>query len=431
MNIQLDLTTTNPCQNFDAIQGIMILQDHRVLDVDQDIARIFGYNTREELLNHIDFVYALVPKNYQKLAKKHYLDAIKGQLNKGKLYSDIPTKAGNISVFSLAHIIELNHKPALQVTIIDITSVVEAERKRHENDRMYLELLRTSKQGIIIHRNFKPLLVNQSWVELTGAESIEQVLNMDSILSIVPESQRESAIKRCKSITEGSPPSFSSVIFNHCFDGSKKYFNAYDNVINWEGQKAIQVTLEDITDKVLLEKELLHRAMHDDLTQLLNRRAIYDWLKKPINNQLEMSCLLFDIDNFKAINDKYGHSVGDKVIKQLSTTIQAHVKQANGVVGRWGGEEFIAFIPEVESSQAKSIAEQVCYDFNQRIFIGFNRNKFKASVSVGVTNQCTCYSSDSINTLIRVTDDALYNAKVSGKNQVVVNPDFVCVQTIA
>ncbi|PMM56365.1 sensor domain-containing diguanylate cyclase [Vibrio splendidus] len=430
MSIQLDLTTAIPCRNFDSAQGRMTLQNHRIIDVDNQIAHIFGYQNREELLRNVEFVYALVPDSHQDLAKKRYLDAIKGKLKKGKLYTDIPANGRVISIFCLSHIIELNNKPALQITIIDITSVVEAERKRHENDRMYLELLRTSKQGIIIHKDFKPLLVNQAWVEITGAESIEQVLDMDSILSLVPESQRESTIKRCKSITEGNPPSFSSVILNHCFDGTKKYFNAYDNVINWEGKKAIQVILEDITGKVLLEKELLHRAMHDDLTDVFNRRAIYDWLKKPVNQQTEMSCLLFDIDDFKLINDTYGHTVGDTVIKYLASTIKAYVETLNGVVARWGGEEFIVFIPKAKSEHTKIIAQRICKSFNQHLFLGNNRRQFTSSVSIGITNHCICHSSDSIDTLIRVTDDALYRAKANGKNQMSVNDDVVCLEAL-
>ncbi|OEF18516.1 diguanylate cyclase [Vibrio splendidus 5S-101] len=356
MSIQLDLTTTTPCQNFDSAQGRMTLQNHRIIDVDNEIAQIFGYRTREELLFNVEFVYALVPDSYQELAKKRYLEAIKGKLKKGKLYTDIPANGRNISIFCLSHIIELNSKPALQVTIIDITSVVEAQRKRNETDRMYRKLLNTSKQGILIHRNFKPLMVNQAWVEQQGADSIEQVLAMDSILSIVPEDQRSTAIRRCENILNGNTPNFSSVVSNQCFDGTHKYFNLYDNVINWEGEDAIQVILEEVTDKVLLERELLHRAMHDDLTRVFNRRAIYDWLKKPVNQHMEMSCLLIDIDDFKSINDRFGHTVGDTVIRHLA---------------------------------------------------------------------------DTIDTLIRVTDDALYRAKANGKNQVSINDDVVCYEALA
>ncbi len=107
MSIQLDLTTTMPCQNFDSTQGHMTLQDHRVVDVDNNIAKIFGYSTREELLDNIDFVYALVPNGHQSLAKKRYLEAIKCKLNKGKVYTDIPVNGRNISVFCLSHVIEL------------------------------------------------------------------------------------------------------------------------------------------------------------------------------------------------------------------------------------------------------------------------------------------------------------------------------------
>ncbi|MFS1417782.1 diguanylate cyclase [Vibrio splendidus] len=431
MSIQLDLTTTTPCQNFDSAQGRMTLQNHRIIDVDNEIAQIFGYRTREELLFNVEFVYALVPDSYQELAKKRYLEAIKGKLKKGKLYTDIPANGRNISIFCLSHIIELNSKPALQVTIIDITSVVEAQRKRNETDRMYRKLLNTSKQGILIHRNFKPLMVNQAWVEQQGADSIEQVLAMDSILSIVPEDQRSTAIRRCENILNGNTPNFSSVVSNQCFDGTHKYFNLYDNVINWEGEDAIQVILEEVTDKILLERELLHRAMHDDLTHVFNRRAIYDWLKKPVNQHMEMACLLIDIDDFKSINDRFGHTVGDTVIRHLADIIKTHIELLGGVVGRWGGEEFIVFIPKAKSAHTKIISERICHTFNQHTFFGINRRAFTTSVSIGVTNQCECHSANTIDTLIRVTDDALYRAKANGKNQVSINDDVVYYEALA
>ena len=143
-----------------------------------------------------------------------------------------------------------------------------------------------------------------------------------------------------------------------------------------------------------------------------------------------MSCLLLDIDDFKLINDKFGHTVGDTVIKQLANTIKTHVAALNGVIGRWGGEEFIVFIPNANPTQTQVIGERICHDFSQHTFYGFNRRQFTSSVSIGITNHCICHSTSSINTLIRVTDDALYNAKTNGKNRVSVNRDAVCVEAL-
>lgn len=437
MSIQLDLTTALSCQNFDSAQGYITLQDQKVIDVDDNVARLFGYETRAQLLENIDFVYSMVPDSYHGAIRERYLSAIKGQLQKGKLYKDIPINGRSLSLFSLAHVIKLNNRPALRVMLIDITSVVESERKHQEKDHMYRTLLKSSKQGILIHQNFKPLMVNQAWVEMQGAESIEQVLAMNSVISIIPPDNRASALKRSQSIMAGHTPSFSSVVENRCLDGSKKYFNIYDNIIYWEGQKAIQVVVEDVTGKVALERELIHRALHDDLTQVLNRQAVYDWLKKPLNNQANMSCLLFDIDDFKQINDQFGHSVGDEVIRTLANTIKKHIKAFNGVVGRWGGEEFIVFFPKAQidlatalstaGSQARIIGERICEEFRNHQFIGSNRKKFNSSVSIGVTDGCVMRTNKALDTLIRVTDEALYQAKSNGKNRVSVNQEGRCV----
>ncbi|WP_133152749.1 PAS domain-containing protein, partial [Vibrio sp. 10N.261.52.A1] len=269
MSIQLDLTTALPCQNFDSAQGYITLQDHQVIDVDDNIATLFGYDDRESLLKNVDFVYALIPDSYHGTVRERYVSAIKGQLQKGKVYKDIPINGRRLSLFSLAHMIKLNNRPALRVMLVDITAVVASERKLQEKDHMYRTLLKSSKQGVLIHQNFKPLMVNQAWVEMQGAKSIEQVLAMNSVISIIPPDNRINALKRSQNIMAGHTPSFSLVVENRCLDGSKKYFNIYDNIIYWEGEKAIQVVVEDVTSKVALEKELIHRALHDDLTQVL------------------------------------------------------------------------------------------------------------------------------------------------------------------
>ncbi|MCG9552606.1 GGDEF domain-containing protein [Vibrio sp. Isolate32] len=191
------------------------------------------------------------------------------------------------------------------------------------------------------------------------------------------------------------------------------------------------MVVEDVTSKVALEKELIHRALHDDLTQVLTRQAVYDWLKKPTNNQANMSCLLLDIDDFKNVNDQFGHSVGDTVIRTLATIIKKHGKALNGVVGRWGGGEFIVFFPKsvtyhatalsTADSQARVVGERICEEFRNHQFIGFNRKKFKTSVSIGITDSCVVRTTRSLNTLIRVTDEALYQAKAN-------NPEGACVE---
>ena len=132
MSIQLDLTTALPCQNFDSAQGYITLQDHQVIDVDDNIATLFGYDDRESLLKSVDFVYSMVPESYHGALRERYLTAIKGQLQKGKLYKDVPINGRTLSLFSLAHVIKPNDRPALRVMIIDITSVVASERKHQE-----------------------------------------------------------------------------------------------------------------------------------------------------------------------------------------------------------------------------------------------------------------------------------------------------------
>ncbi|WP_133152694.1 GGDEF domain-containing protein, partial [Vibrio sp. 10N.261.52.A1] len=90
----------------------------------------------------------------------------------------------------------------------------------------------------------------------------------------------------------------------------------------------------------MLEKQLVHQANYDEMTDLLNRRAIYEWFREHMTSDNHLVCMLLDIDDFKSINDTYGHMVGDEVICALANITKRSVESVGGVAGRWGGEEF-------------------------------------------------------------------------------------------
>ncbi|MFA0704034.1 GGDEF domain-containing protein, partial [Vibrio sp. 10N.222.48.A8] len=97
------------------------------------------------------------------------------------------------------------------------------------------------------HRDFKPLMVNQSWVNMQGAATIEQVLELDSILELVPKQNADGISKHYHAIVSGELSGTSTVVENIGFDGVHRFFNIYDNAITWKGQPAVQVVLEDVT----------------------------------------------------------------------------------------------------------------------------------------------------------------------------------------
>jgi diguanylate cyclase (GGDEF)-like protein/PAS domain S-box-containing protein len=185
--------------------------------------------------------------------------------------------------------------------------------------------------------------------------------------------------------------------------------------------------IRDVTETQTQQRELQHLADTDYLTGVLNRRA---FIKRATQSQIRefssgstFSVALFDIDDFKQINDRHGHAAGDDVLISFGS-ILSKKSRSGDIVARWGGEEFIMLFPQTGLEPAKAVAEQICdYVRNFQFSIG-NRPE---SNSVGVTVSCgvaSCtFDTSSLQSFISHADVALYEAKSSGKDRVVAYPE--------
>tara|TARA_R110002167_G_scaffold876_7_gene3901 strand:- start:1098 stop:2957 length:1860 start_codon:yes stop_codon:yes gene_type:complete len=173
---------------------------------------------------------------------------------------------------------------------------------------------------------------------------------------------------------------------------------------------------------VIIAQYRSNRKMHlltikDPLSGLFNRRYIFDYLDKAAladaSEKIQMSIILIDIDDFKKINDKYGHPVGDDVICQVAE-IGSEIFRQDDIFGRIGGEEFMCILPRTDVTTAKKIAERFLSAINQsRVVKGHQDN---VTVSIGIaTLSAQCRD---INQLYINADQALYQAKHFGKNQI-------------
>lgn len=178
----------------------------------------------------------------------------------------------------------------------------------------------------------------------------------------------------------------------------------------------------DITEAKRREIELERLSVTDALTALSNRRAFLDRIAQEHERICRyggvMSVLLIDVDHFKRINDTHGHLTGDIVLKELAAVL-GHELRDPDVVCRYGGEEFAAFLPETSVGGGFSTAERVREAVESREFCSGNP-VVDVTVSIGVT-QCDHRDRRYENALIRA-DKALYEAKHSGRNRVMISP---------
>jgi len=406
--------------NIDSTYGVVIIQDLDVVYADENYAKLYGYENTEQLLTHIDSFLELIPEEFHEKAKRNYTETIAGRMTpRGKTFTNVDRYGKDFTVFSVDHVIEWRGRKALQVTIIDLSMMIEANDKIREKDLMFKRLIMNSGQGILIHRNFKPLMVNQAWVDAMQADSIEDAMAVDSILQFIPSALHNEAKAHYQDLMDGTSDSKSSIVENICFDGQKRFFNIYDSPIEWDGERAMQVVLEDFTDKVALENAIAYKASHDQLTDLFNRSSVYEWLDEHIKPQDDIVCLLMDIDDFKKVNDTYGHQIGDKVIQSLSHVIKKTTQAFSGVAGRWGGEEFIVFLKNTSLEEAQVLAENMRVQFNQVQHEKLSTGVLNASVSIGISPHYRQNNISNIDELIKLADKHLYFAKAKGKNCVV------------
>jgi len=169
---------------------------------------------------------------------------------------------------------------------------------------------------------------------------------------------------------------------------------------------------------VKARESLRFEAMHDSLTGLLNRGAVLEQLTKELvrasRRGAPVSVLMGDLDHFKTINDTHGHVAGDAVLREAARRLQAGVR-AYDSVGRLGGEEFIAVLPECDAKTGLSVAQRLCRSLADTPTL-YSGTPIAHSISIGVaaTDQ---FGSSRADELIRAADAALYRAKHAGRSR--------------
>lgn len=162
-------------------------------------------------------------------------------------------------------------------------------------------------------------------------------------------------------------------------------------------------------------KDLHTLSITDPLTGLYNRRYINEQLNQKIQdsqqNKSPLSIAMIDIDNFKQINDHHGHNFGDLVLKEMAELIKTQLSNQQ-TLGRWGGEEFIIIFDQYSSKQAA----ELCEELRQRAFNITVQHPLNISLSFGIAQY---RKGSEYNTFIARADDALYQAKNSGKNCII------------
>ncbi len=201
------------------------------------------------------------------------------------------------------------------------------------------------------------------------------------------------------------------------------------------------ITFDDVTDiqetNVLLENavstlqkneseikrknvELEVLAARDPLTGCYNRRAFFDLFETAYDESEKtenpLACIMLDIDHFKSINDRFGHTIGDEAIRLISDVLNNHCEHKGAIVGRYGGEEFCIVLPDANIDKAADVAERL-RQVIQLTSEGFCADNVTITASFGVS--CKSAAVSDCSQILEQADEALYIAKESGRNKVI------------
>jgi diguanylate cyclase len=201
-------------------------------------------------------------------------------------------------------------------------------------------------------------------------------------------------------------------------NGLTNSYLVHKTLLQENGTDYILTVLVDITEQKQVEQHLFFQATHDELTGLTNRSemraALIKNLARAERYKEPFSLLLIDLDRFKIINDNYGHSAGDRVLKVFSG-LAKQVARETDLLARWGGEEFIILLTNTDAIRATHIAERL-RAATEETTIAVNQQNIRVTISIGVAS----YPDDgkSIEELISRADGALFEAKRNGRNRI-------------
>jgi len=194
---------------------------------------------------------------------------------------------------------------------------------------------------------------------------------------------------------------------NPSFDSEKRVNGAIVTLMNNSSRLALARKVKDLEQT----------ASYDFLTKIHNRRLIEQEMYKRFDElnryNKNFGIIFLDVDYFKRVNDNYGHDVGDEVLKMIATKLYAHLRPFD-FLGRWGGEEFMAIVTNVDALKLRRIATRFKTAVEQSsIFTG--KGVLKVTISIGAT---LAKDEDNIHTLVKRADELLYKSKSKGRNRV-------------
>lgn len=294
-------------------------------------------------------------------------------------------------------------------TNVDITNEKERSDELERFFSVNLDLLCIAD----IDGNF--LKVNSEWINVLGYS--REYLEKSKFLDFVHPDDIPNTLEAMSKLSQQ----------HEVVDFVNRYRAKNDEYryIEWRSHpygKIIYAAARDITDKIETEKKYREIAIRDPLTEVYNRRHLFERLSSMISEHTrtkkDFSVAILDIDFFKKINDTFGHQAGDYILKEFTKTI-THNLRPYDVLGRYGGEEFMIILDWVSKETALIIVERILTDVRQKKYV-YGDATICFTFSAGISDCKDAEEDFTVEKLVEKADSRLYSAKHSGRNTIII-----------
>lgn len=401
---------------------------HFVL-VNPAIVRMTGYTEEEFIGRHyLDFIAG----DHREEAKRFF--GLQFTRRIPNTYSEVPVVTKNDDILWLGqnvHLIMDGDEPAgFQAICRNITDRKLVEQELRKSKETIEAILNATPDAVfLLDSQGLFLAMNKQTAQYLGKQ-VSELIGKPAA-SFIPKQSAQREMESLKRVLESGK----GIQFEEK-RGERVFFKSIYPVLGRQGRvEGAAVFVRDITSRKRAEREreelieelraardnLHYQATHDGLTNLWNRTAILEILGKELVRSLRdrspTGLIIADVDHFKSINDKWGHLVGDMVLKEIAQRIRACIRPYD-TAGRYGGEEFIIILPGCETVNTAGIAERLRVEFETNP-LQTEHGVIKVTLSFGVASTDSTIAIE-IDALLRVADDALYQAKRLGRNKVVI-----------
>ncbi len=332
------------------------------------------------------------------------------------------TKAGiatTIPIYALGKVIGFYN------VFRDTTEQNRIKKKLEESEKWYRTLIQLSPEVIFVEKESSIEFMNEEIYHFLRTNTVEATT---SIVELIHERDKARVTRSIRTLVKKLTHKNSRLLQDVCFmrcDKSIIQANIAMERVEYGGEPVIIGIIHDTTIRKELEEKLMqtHQQLEklsriDQLTGVANRRyynqkMAKEW-KRARREGKQLSVLMLDIDDFKKYNDFYGHQAGDICLKAVADVLTQSISPAVDFVARYGGEEFIIILPNKTEEEALHTAEKIQENLC-KLNIPHNKSVYKVvTVSIGVATRIPMGENNEV--LVKLADDALYEAKYAGRN---------------